>query len=148
MVQYPCRPRRTIPGRQVWCALDLFQSTSLYFHLRWGYCQREGCEFRTPLFAPSPRPSTTSTPEVIKGTENETSIELNTDTPIVITPLPQLPLPDLLPPPGTPIRIPCGMFDPIQVNLFLSHPKFIHPLGYSASSPSELLICCLQPHSQ
>ena len=101
---------------------------------RWGYCQREGCEFRTPVLgassSSSPRPSTglpdsstssssdqslntTLLPTVTEGTVNST--QQNTDAPIIITPLPLLPLPDLLPPPGTPISIPCGMFDPIQV---------------------------------
>jgi len=104
-----------------WCSTHVDQNQQ-FQEGRWGYCQREGCEFRSPLFDPSQRPPTrlpvppaTLTPEV---TGNETSTELNTATPIIITPLlPLLPLPDLLPPPGTPISIPCGMFDPIQAAL-------------------------------
>ena len=110
--------------------VDIFHSelryTSSLTLKRWGYCQREGCEFRSPVLgsSSSSRPSTgfpsasdsSSPPPVTEGTENST--QLITDAPIIITPLPLLPLPDLLPPPGTPISIPCGMFDPIQVKSF------------------------------
>jgi len=118
-----------------WCSTHVDQE-GRFQEGRWGYCQREGCEFRTPVLgassSSSPRPSTglpdsstssssdqslntTLLPTVTEGTVNST--QQNTDAPIIITPLPLLPLPDLLPPPGTPISIPCGMFDPIQAAL-------------------------------
>lgn len=104
-----------------WCSTHVDQEGQ-FQEGRWGYCQRKGCEFRTPALGPSssPTPSTTlSLPSPVTSTLSSTVHRLPTTLPPPVTaaPLPLLQLPILLPPPGTPISIPCGMFNPIQAAL-------------------------------
>ena len=92
----------------------------------WGYCQSRGCEFRTPIADRSSnlrsttvpptsikqQPTTMLTPLTVSDRTEDVQI---TSQPPLSTLRPHLPIPEVLPPSGTPINIPCGMFDPVQV---------------------------------
>ena len=96
------------------------------FVKRWGYCQSRGCEFRTPIADRSSNlRSTTVPPTSIKQqsttmltpstvSDRTEDVQITSQSPLS-TLRPHLPIPEVLPPSGTPINIPCGMFDPVQV---------------------------------
>ena len=52
------------------------------------------------------------TPSTVSDRTEDVQI---TSQPPLSTLRPHLPIPEVLPPSGTPINIPCGMFDPVQV---------------------------------
>ena len=57
--------------------------------------------------------------------------------PLSTTPWPHLPLPEVLPPAGTIVEIPCGMFDTVQVELKFSS-KMGQPYGRAPHPPPPL----------
>ena len=115
----------------------------------WGYCQSRGCEFRTPVAdLSSDLKSTTGTgPPTSVRQELTTMLTLSTisnrrrsndsQPPLSSTPYPHLQLPEVLPP--------CGMSDPVQVELKFSSKKG-QPYGRArppAPHPSWLMLMWL-----